>query len=165
VPVNEQQWVEGTSVQSCQTHVYLRNNTITCDESSSKNYSAMGAFVTNLSPLNQFLVLYLDIKPGNYGRDFYLNEVVNFSLYSAQRTIKKDSALAVMTVTNQISTTNISLVGKVKDLFTDNQFFILYMSKLSAEDEFYWELDFAPDSQLRPETYYLNVPHHRYSHK
>lgn len=43
----------------------------------------MGAFVTNLSPLNQFLVLYLEIKPYIYGPDLAINEAVNFSLYSA----------------------------------------------------------------------------------
>jgi hypothetical protein len=33
----------------------------------------MGAFVTNLSPLNQFLVLYLDIKPGAFSFDTVFN--------------------------------------------------------------------------------------------
>lgn len=33
----------------------------------------MGAFVTNLSPLNQFLVLYLEIKPDVFGPDATFN--------------------------------------------------------------------------------------------
>ena len=81
--VDDQQWVEGTSVQSCDTHLQLANQTVICASTSSKNYTAMGAFVTNLSPLNQFLVLYLEIKPYIYGPDLAINEAVNFSLYSA----------------------------------------------------------------------------------
>jgi hypothetical protein len=55
-----------------------------------------------------------------------------------------------MTVTRQISTHTISLVGRVKDLFPDHHFFILYMSKLSSSDEFYWELVLQDNSQLSP---------------
>lgn len=33
----------------------------------------MGAFVTNLSPLNQFLVLYLEIKPEAFSPDSPFN--------------------------------------------------------------------------------------------
>lgn len=62
-----------------------------------------------------------------------------------------------MKVTGQISTTNISLRGKVKDLFPNNQFFILYMSKLSKGDYFYWEVSFSNNSQIKPGTYYLSV--------
>lgn len=48
-----------------------------------------------------------------------------------------------------------TLNGLVKDLFTDHQFFLLYMTKLSASDEFYLELSFENNTQFRPGTYYL----------
>lgn len=59
-------------------------------------------------------------------------------------------ANAVMTVTRRISTNTISLVGRAKDLFPDHHFFILYMSKLSSSDDFYWELVLAENSRLSP---------------
>ena len=66
--VNQKQWVEGTSVQTCDSHVSLVNTTITCASNTDITYTSMGAFVTNLSPLNQFLVLYLGIKPEYYNQ-------------------------------------------------------------------------------------------------
>jgi hypothetical protein len=155
VPVDDQQWVEGTSVQSCDTHLHLVNQTVVCDKSTSKNYSAMGAFVTNLSPLNQFLVLYLEIRPDIFGPDLALNEAVNFSLYSAQRSLSGTDA--VMKVSGQISTHSILLVGRVKDLFPDRRFFILYMTRLSSSDEFYWEVSLQSNSKLSPDNCRPNV--------
>jgi hypothetical protein len=83
--------------------------------------------------------------------------VVNFTLYSAQRTAIKNNSTNDITVTGLILTKNLSLSGRVDQVFPDNQLFILYMSKLNSNDNFYWQLNFSPNSRLTPGTYYLNV--------
>lgn len=45
-----------------------------------------------------------------------------------------DGTNNLMKVIGQPSTKNVMLNGPAKDLFKDDQFFLLYMTKLSADD-------------------------------
>lgn len=91
--------------------------------------------MTNVQALNQFLVLYLRVDR-NYFRDkdLNLNEEVQFSLYNANR----ETSASDIKVTSVIEQRGISLSGRLKEVFKDGKLFILYMSKLSKEDDFYW---------------------------
>lgn len=134
VPVDEKRWISGTSVQFCSTHLYLDNSTVKCF-GTNVNYSTTGAYVTNLQALNQFLVLYLRIDRDYYrDKDLNLNEEMQFALYNAVR----ESGSSDITTTSVIEKRSISLNGKLKEVFKDGKLFILYMSKLSKEDNFYW---------------------------
>jgi hypothetical protein len=88
----------------------------------------VGAYVSNLDVLNQFLVLYLQINDGE--KNLNLNEYVLFSLYSA----KQDTPASPILVVDQIASKNISLSGKARDIFDHGRLFILYMSKLNSEE-------------------------------
>lgn len=76
--------------------------------------------------------MYLVVKPESFSLDNYLNENINFRLYSAKKTM--DGTNNLMKVIGQPSTKNVMLNGPAKDLFKDDQFFLLYMTKLSADD-------------------------------
>lgn len=134
VPVDEKRWISSTSLQFCSTHLYLNNSTVRCYDTN-VNYSTVGAYVTNVQALNQFLVLYLRVDR-NYFRDkdLNLNEEVQFSLYNANR----ETSASDIKVTSVIEQRGISLSGRLKEVFKDGKLFILYMSKLSKEDDFYW---------------------------
>lgn len=134
VPVDEKRWISGTSVQYCSTHLYLDNSTVKC-YGINVNYSTMGAYVTNLQALNQFLVLYLRVDRSYFhDRNLNLNEEVQFALYNAAR----ESGSSDIKTTSAIEQRSISLNGKLKEVFEDGKLFILYMSKLSKDDNFYW---------------------------
>ena len=63
-----------------------------------------------------------------------MNEEVQFALYNAVR----ESGSSDIKTTSVIEKRSISLNGKLKEVFKDGKLFILYMSKLSKEDDFYW---------------------------
>lgn len=64
--------------------------------------------------MNQFLVLYLRIDMQYYkNKDLNLYENVNFTLYSAKRILDAN----IINVTSLITTKNISLNGKIQDIF------------------------------------------------
>lgn len=126
-PVDEKRWITGTSVQYCSTHLYLSNSIVKCYDINA-NYSTMGAYVTNLQALNQFLVLYMRIDRDYYrDKDLNLNEEVQFTLYNAVR----ESGSSDIKTTGVIEQRSISLNGKLKEVFKEGKLFILYMSKLS----------------------------------
>ena len=81
-------------------------------------------------------------------KDLNLNEEVQFALYNAVR----EGASSDIKVTSVIEQRNISLSGRLKDVFKEGKLFILYMSKLSKDDDFYWQVTYQNNSQLSPST-------------
>lgn len=118
--------------------------------------------MTDLQALNQFLVLYLGADRDYFrDKDLNLNEEVQFTLYNANR----ESSTSDITVTSVIEQRGISLSGRLKEVFKDGKLFILYLTKLSKDDDFYWQVTFQNNSQLSPSTTYLEVFHLSYSRK